>query len=50
VLNSGEERLLKMNKQELIASGEAKRIFHVGDWYQRVKQALEIPPDNGAPE
>lgn len=43
VLNSAEERLLKMNKQELIASDEAKRIFHVGDWYRRVKEALDIP-------
>jgi hypothetical protein len=42
VLNSGEDRLLKMNKQELIASGEAKRIFHVGDWYQRLKQELGL--------
>lgn len=42
VLNSGEERLLRMKKQELIASGEARRIFHTGDWYQRVKQELEI--------
>ena len=30
VLDSGEERLLKMNKQQLIASGEAKRVFHTG--------------------
>lgn len=42
VLDSGEERLLKMNKQELIASGETKRIFHVGDWYQRLKKELGI--------
>ena len=42
VLNSGEERLLRMNKQQLIASGEAKRIFHTGDWYLRVKLNLEI--------
>ncbi len=42
VLDSGEERLLKMNKQELIASGEAKRIFHRGNWYQRVKETLDI--------
>lgn len=42
VLDSGEERLLKMDKQELIVSGEAKRIFHVGDWEWRVKKALDI--------
>ena len=42
VLDSDEERLLKMNKQELIASGEVKRIIHVGDWYRRVKEALNI--------
>jgi hypothetical protein len=42
ILNSGEERLLKMDKQELIASSEVKRIFHVGDWYRRVKQELGI--------
>ena len=42
VLDSGEKRLLKMNKQELIASDEVKRIFHRGDWYGRVKQELGI--------
>jgi hypothetical protein len=42
VLDSGEERLLKMNKQQLIASGKAKRIFHTGDWYGRVKRELGI--------
>jgi hypothetical protein len=42
VLDSGEERLLKMNKQQLRASGETKRIFHTGDWYQRVKRELGI--------
>ena len=42
VLDSGEDRLLKMNKQELIASDEVKKIIHVGDWYRRVKQALEL--------
>ncbi len=42
VLDSGEERSLKTNKQELIASGGAKRIFHTGDWYGRVKEALDI--------
>lgn len=42
VLDSSEERLLRMNKQELLASGEAKRIFHTGDWYQRVKQEFGI--------
>ncbi len=42
VLNSGEECLLRMNKQELIASGETKRIFHAGDWCQRVEKELGI--------
>jgi hypothetical protein len=42
VLDSGEERLLKMNKQEIIASDETKIIFHTGDWYERVKEALDI--------
>lgn len=45
VLNSGEDRLLRMNKQQLRASGEAKRIFHTGDWYGRVQRALGIDPD-----
>jgi hypothetical protein len=42
VLDSGEERLLKMRKPQLIASGEAKRIFHTKNWYRRVKQELDI--------
>ena len=42
VLDSPEERLLKMDKQELIASDEVKRLFHSGDWYRRVREALEI--------
>jgi hypothetical protein len=42
VLDCGEERLLTMNKQELIASDEAKRIVHTGDWYRKVKQELGI--------
>jgi hypothetical protein len=42
VLDSGEERLLKMNKQQLIKSSEAKRIFHSGPWYQRLKDELGI--------
>lgn len=50
VLDSGEERLLKMDKQELIASNEVKRIFHTGDWYVRLKRELEIadPSPNAA--
>ncbi len=44
VLNSGEERLLKMKKPELIASDEVERIFHSGDWYRRVREALDLPP------
>ena len=39
-----------MNKQELIASGEAKRIFHVGDWYGRVKQELGINTSTEQPD
>jgi hypothetical protein len=42
VLDSGEDRLLKMNKQQLRESGEAKRIFHRGSWYQRLKDELGI--------
>jgi hypothetical protein len=42
VLDSGEERLLKMNKRQLRESGEAKRAFHTGDWYGRVKRELGI--------
>ena len=42
VLDSGEERLLRRNKQEHIASSEAKRIFHTGIWYRRVKKELGI--------
>ena len=48
VLDSAEERLLKMNKQELIASDEVGRIFHTKNWYARVREALEISPDNGS--
>jgi len=50
VLDSGEKRLLQMNKQELIASSEAKRIFHSGDWYQRVKQELGISTSTEQPD
>ena len=42
VLDSGEERLLRMSKQELINSSEAKRIVHAGTWYQRLKDELGI--------
>ena len=42
VLDSGEERLSRRNKQEHIASDEAKRISHTGDWYHRVKQEFGI--------
>jgi hypothetical protein len=42
VLDSGEERLLRMSKQELIESSEAKRIYHSGPWYQRLKDELGI--------
>lgn len=42
VLDSGEERLLKMSKQELIESSEAKRIYHAGIWHQRLKDELDI--------
>lgn len=42
VLDSGEERLLRRNKQEHIASDEAKRVFHTGDWYGRVKKELGV--------
>jgi hypothetical protein len=42
VLDSGEEGLLRMSKQELIESSEAKRIYHSGPWYQRLKDELGI--------
>lgn len=42
LLDSGDDRLLAMNKQQLRESGKVKRIFHTGEWYRRVKQALEI--------
>lgn len=42
VLDSAEERLLQMNKQQLRASDEVKRIFHTKNWYRRVKQDLGI--------
>ena len=40
ILDSGDERLLGMDKQELIASDEVKRIYHTDGWYERVKRAL----------
>jgi hypothetical protein len=42
VLDSGEDRLLAMNKRQLRESSEAKRIFHRGHWYQRLKDELGI--------
>jgi hypothetical protein len=43
VLDTGEDRLLKMSKRHLRESGEAKRIFHTGDnWYRRLKDELGI--------
>jgi hypothetical protein len=42
VLDSGEKRLLKMNKQELMASDETTRIYHMGPWYERVRKELGI--------
>lgn len=43
VVNSGEERWLEMTKQDLIESGEAKRIPHQGQgWYEKVKRELDI--------
>ena len=43
VLDSGEDRLLRMSKRQLRESGEAKRIFHTGDdWYRRLKDKLDI--------
>jgi hypothetical protein len=42
VLDSAEERLLKMKKHELRASNEVKRIFHTKNWYRRVKLELGI--------
>ncbi len=42
VLDSADERLLKMKKQQLIESSEAKRRYHSGDWYRRLKDDLGI--------
>ncbi len=42
ILDSGEDRLVGMTKQQLRASGEAKWIIHTGDWYGRLKRELEI--------
>lgn len=47
VLTSSEERLLRMTKQELRESGEARKILHTGEWYQRLKRELEITADGG---
>jgi hypothetical protein len=42
ILDSGEDRLVGMNKQQLRGSGEAKWIYHTGNWYQRLKDELGI--------
>ncbi len=42
VLDSADERLLKMKKQQLIDSSEAKRRYHSGDWERRLKDDLNI--------
>ncbi len=42
VLDSGEERLLRMTKQELRDSGEATVIPHSKNWYRRLKDELGI--------
>lgn len=42
VINSGEERWLRMSKQELIESGGAKKIPHSGSWHQKVKKELGL--------
>lgn len=42
VLDSGEERLLRMTKQELRDSGEATVIAHSKNWYRRLKNELNI--------
>ncbi|QIN82044.1 hypothetical protein GBA63_04855 [Rubrobacter tropicus] len=42
ILDSGEDRLVGLNKQQLRASGEAKWIPHTGDWYRRLKDELGI--------
>jgi len=42
LLDSGEDRLLAMNKRQLRVLGEAKRIFHRGEWYQRLNDELGI--------
>ena len=43
VVNSNEERWSEMTKQDLIESGDAKRIPHQGqDWYEKYKRELDI--------
>jgi hypothetical protein len=43
VLDSAEERLLKMKKPQLRASGETRRIYHTEGWFRRVERALDLP-------
>lgn len=42
ILDSADERLLKMKKPQLIESSEAKRRYHSGDWERRLKDDLDI--------
>lgn len=44
ILNPGEHSYLKANvtKQDLLEGDKAKRIFHTGDWYRRLKDELGI--------
>lgn len=42
VLDSAEERLLKLKKPQLRASGETKRIYHTEGWFRRVKKELGL--------
>lgn len=43
IVDSREDRWLTMSKQELIESGEAKKIPHRGEnWHEKVKQELGI--------
>lgn len=42
ILDSGDERLLRMKKQDLMASDEARRIYHTDGWYERVRKELGL--------
>lgn len=42
VVDYEDERWLTMTKQQIVQSGHARRIPHAGDWYERLKAALDF--------